>query len=467
MMKRVFPFILIATLTWAVVACGGQNENTQSSAATDDALLAEAPTAVPTEPPRVVVTKVEEVPPTATDTPPETMAEEESTPEPTATATSTPTVTPVPEEWLTPAPQAPDVEQPPYVASECSDRFPCFEDAAAWEERIRVPEGFKASYFAYLPDTEYPDRAQLLTSITFGPDGMLYAATTAGNIYMIDQQGEATLFVEGLIVPTGITFQPGTDRLFVSSRALDRNVDGEAKVSVIENGEIKTLISGLPCCYVAMHGPHGIDFGPDGYGYVGVGARADHGEILDGTGQQDEMRPYEATILRFNPDGSEVEPYAFGFRNPYDISWDVNGNLWATDNGRDEHAEDDVVPDELHLVQPGKQHGYPYYECPVCFGIPDDVELVPTWYEFEPHAVATGITTYRDNVFPGYYNSQFLTLWTALDFAERLMRFSPDGSNGTFATGFAAPIDVTVGPDGALYVADYATGIIFKIEYVG
>jgi glucose/arabinose dehydrogenase len=48
------------------------------------------------------------------------------------------------------------------------------------------------------------------------------------------------------------------------------------------------------------------------------------------------------------------------------------------------------------------------------------------------------------------------------------MRFEPGGTNAsTFATGFAAPIDLTVGPDGAMYVADWATGIIFKIEYVG
>ena len=44
------------------------------------------------------------------------------------------------------------------------------------------------------------------------------------------------------------------------------------------------------------------------------------------------------------------------------------------------------------------------------------------------------------------------------------MRFSPGGEEmSDFATGFAQPIDVTVGPDGNLFVADYATGIIFKI----
>ena len=121
----------------------------------------------------------------------------------------------------------------------------------------------------------------------------------------------------------------------------------------------------------------------------------------------------------------------------------------------------------MFLVEPGGQHGYPYFECDGCFGIPDDVTLVPKFYEFEPHSVATGITTYLDNEFPGYYNSLFVTLWTALPFAERVMRFLPDGSNSTFATGFAAPIDVTSGPDGALYVADYATGIVTKISYSG
>lgn len=466
MSRKTLLFITLLLLV-ALAACRHQGQTVaEPGAVQEEEAVVEAPTPLPTQPPRVVATRPEPSPTPLTSTPAST-PEAEITPEPTATPTTTPTKTPVPDDWLTPAPQAPDVEQPAYVESECSDRFPCFDDAAAWEERIRVPDGFKATYLAYLSDTEHPDRPQLPTSITFGPDSLLYVATTAGNIYSIDQEGNATLYIEGLTVPTGLTFQPGTDRLYISSRALDRNVDGEAQVSVVENGQISTVIDNLPCCYVAMHGPHGIAFGPDGYGYVGVGARADHGEVLDGTGRQDEMEPYEATILRFKPDGSEVEPYAFGFRNPYDLTWDATGNLWATDNGRDEHSPDDVVPDELHLVQPGGQHGYPYYECPVCFGIPDDVELVPTWYEFQPHAVATGITTYLDNAFPGYYNSLFLTLWTALEYAERVMRFSPDGTHGTFATGFAAPIDVTAGPDGALYVADYATGIIFKIEYVG
>ncbi len=418
------------------------------------------PTAAPAETAEPSPTAL---PPTATITntpnPKHTLT---PTPEPTATPTTTPTNTPVPDEWLTPAPHASNIEQAPYAESECSDRFPCNDDVAAWEARIRLPEGFTADYFAYISHSDYPDRAAQLTSLTFGPDGLLYVATAHSGIYTIDQDGQVELYVRDVLVPTGLAFLPGTDRLYVSNRVEDLNVGGEAQVSVIVDGQMETLFDSLPCCYVGMHGPNGIAFGPDGYGYVGIGGRADHGEVLDGSNTQDEMQPLEAIILRFNPDGSEMEPYAWGFRNPYDIAWDAGGDLYATDNGRDGE-----VPDELHLVQPGGQHGYPYFDCPACFGIPDDIEVIDPIYEFQPHAVATGITTYLDNTFPGYYNSLFITLWTAMDFAERVMRYTPDGQISTFATGFAAPLDVIAGPDGALYVADYATGIIFKISYTG
>ena len=461
MLKQYSQLFVIALVLTFVVSCGGQSSQEEQSISQSSEASAQSEETVTARPTALVLTATP-LPPTeeATDAAVSDDATSESTATPSPTATIFPTATAVPAEWLTPAAHAPDVQQPPYVVSECSDRFPCNEDVEAWEERIRVPEGFEASYFAYLPNPEHPDRALQLTSLTFGPDGLLYVATTRGDIYAIDQNGKATLFADGLIVPTGLAFQPGTEKLYISNRVLDLNIDGEGQVSVIENGVISTLFDGLPCCYVGMHGPNGIAFGPDGYGYVGVGGRADHGEILDGSNMPDEMQPLEATILRFNPDGSEVEPYAYGFRNPYDISWDADGRLFATDNGRDGE-----VADELHIVKPGAQHGYPYFDCPACLGIPDDVDLVETFHDFTPHAVATGIVTYLDNKFPGYYNSQFLTLWTAMDFAERVMRFLPDGSNSTFATGFAAPIDLTVGPDGALYVADYATGIIFKIAH--
>ena len=355
-------------------------------------------------------------------------------------------------------PPATGVEQPPYEASACSDKYPCNDDIEGWETRIRVPAGFQAVYHARIDGKP--------TSIAFGPDGRLYVATLEGIIYAVDDAGNVAAYVSGFTVPTGIAFQPGTSKLYVASRAVNQGMGGEARISVVQGGGVTHIIGGLPCCYTGLHSANGIAFGPDGSGYVGVGGRADHGEILvegPDKGKQDELHPLEASILRFSPDGSVVEPYARGFRNPYDIAWDGNGQLYATDN-----APDYGPPEEMHRVIAGGQHGYPWYDCDVCFGAPPDVQLIPPIYQFIPHSAPTGITAYLGNQFPGYYNSLFVVLWSSFPGAQKVMRFGPGGSGASnFATGFAQPIDVTVGPEGSLYVADHATGIIFRIGHTG
>lgn len=411
-------------------------------------------TPLPTQAPTLAITATATISATAEVTGEETgtvTAAPSASPAASGTVTATATVV------AAVAPPATGVEQPPYAASACSDKYPCNDDRAGWEARIRVPAGFKASYYGRVEG--------MPTSITFGPDGLLYIATMQGTIYTMDSAGTPSAYVSGFIIPTGIAFQPGTNKLYVSSRVINQDIDGEAKVSVVQGGGVSTIITGLPCCYTSYHSANGIAFGPDGFGYVGVGGRADHGEILVGPneGQQDELHPLEAAILRFSPDGSTVEVYSRGFRNPYDIAWDGNGQLWATDNTPDYNP-----PERLHRVVAGGLHGYPYFDCDVCFSPPPGVTVIPPAVTFLPRSSPTGITAYLANQFPGYYNSLFVTLWSAFPGAQKVMRVGPGGSSpSNFATGFAAPIDVTVGPDGSLYVADWATGIIFQIRYTG
>jgi glucose/arabinose dehydrogenase len=414
--------------------------------------------------------------PSVTIEPAETKAPERPTEPPTATIIASPTQAPVqiqPTATATniPATATPDfppaahisVEAAPHAPSECSPDYPCNDDIAGWESRISVPPDFSSTYFSRVGGRP--------TTMTAGPDGMLYVAVITGTIYTVNGDGESEIFFEGLNVPTGMAFQPGTDNLYVSSRIKDDFVDGEGQISVIKDGDISPVITELPCCYIGMHGPNGIVFGPDGYGYVGVGGRADHGEILFGpeSGDQDKLRPLEASILRFSPDGKLVEAYARGFRNPYDITWDASGRLYATDNGRDGDRElSDEPPDELHEVIPGGEHGYPYYECANCFGIPEGVDVISPVHELIPHGAVAGITAYLDDEFPGYYDDLFLVLWSAFEGAQKVQRVGRERSQiSDFATGFAAPIDIVVGEDGNLYVADFATGIIFQISYTG
>jgi glucose/arabinose dehydrogenase len=396
--------------------------------------------------------------PPSPEQPPATLIPPSSpTPQPTQAPTSPPAPTETPSPTPTSAPFM-ELEQAAYAASACSDKYPCNEDVAGWEARLRLPPGFEGVYFSHVGGNP--------TTLTFGPDGLLYVAMQSGEILIVDEEGEFELYVEGLDTPTGMAFLPGTSDLYVADRLANSSIEGESQVSVIRDGRFEQLFGGIPCCYVYMHAANGIAFGPDGYAYMGVGSRSDHGEILPGrpgAGEQDVLHPWEASILRFDPLGAETMVYAQGLRNAYDLAWDADGRLFATDN-----APDYGPPDVLHLIVPGGQHGYPWYDCDGCFSAPDDVELVQPLYEFMPHAAAAGITVYIAGQFPGYYNNILVALWSAFEGAQKVKRFGPGGEPaGDFATGFAAPIDLEVGPDGSLYVADWATGIIFRISYMG
>ena len=445
-------FTLLLTTLLLLAACGGTAEPPAPLAITAE------PTRVPETAANLIAGITSTPAPTATPLP-------TSTPlPPPPTATAVPTATPDPFRLIPHTPPAGQTEpfipygevtQPPYAESSCSDKYPCNDDIPAWEARIRVPAGFSAAYFAHL-------EGQQPTNMDFGPDGLLYVATQGGHIFTLDDTGQATLFYQGLIAPTGLTFRPGTNQIYISSRVIEDNANGEAQISVLEDGLLTPLITGLPCCYAFMHGPHSIVFDTAGWGYVGVGAKADHGEIL-GTNDPAELEPYEAGILRFSPDGRTVEKYADGLRNPYGLAIDSQNQLYANDNGPDYGP-----PDEFHVIVPGGHHGYPYYDCSVCFPRPAGLTSVPTNFEYAPHSSPTGMVAYLANQFPNAYNNVFSTLWSAFPEAQRIVRHGPNGQGAeTFATGFAAPIAVTVGPDGSLYVADWATGIIFRIWYSG
>ena len=466
-------FLLIAILFLA--ACGGGAGPTAAPPPTEEIAAAPAATAEPTDTAAPLPTATDNPtntpapePPTATAPPtaaPNTEAEPTATeeteetavpetePTETAVATTEPAPEPTGETAVTPtaASQPPPAVDPGEVPPVTDNAYPDNNDKAGWENRINVPAGFTVTYVGRIEGRP--------TSMDFGPDGLLYIASQEGNIFTMDSAGNVATFASGYDTPTGIAFRPGTSQLYVADRLKNENVGGESQISIVGQGQ---LVGGLPCCYTYFHAANGIAFGPDGMGYIGVGGRADHGEVLDGSGRQDELDPLEASILRFNPDTGELSVYARGFRNPYDIAWDANGTLWATDN-----APDYGPPEEVHRVVPGAEHGYPWYDCDVCFSPPPGVEVLPPTYTLVPHSSPTGITVYKASQFPGnYYNNKFVTLWSAFVGAQKVVRLA-DGPPQNFATGFAAPIDVVVGPDGSMYVADWATGIIFKISYTG
>lgn len=84
------------------------------------------------------------------------------------------------------------------------------------------------------------------------------------------------------------------------------------------------------------HGMSGLEMGPDGRVYWGIGDIGFHGEDQEG---KIHKYPNRGVIARSNPDGSDFEIFAMGVRNTHEFVFDEYGNLISVDNDGDHRGE--------------------------------------------------------------------------------------------------------------------------------
>jgi glucose/arabinose dehydrogenase len=201
--------------------------------------------------------------------------------------------------------------------------------------------------------------------ITFLPDGSALIAqrdkatvlllTAHGKIREVGHVEGVTPTSEGGLLGLAVSPSYATDRTVYAYLTTD---DDNRVVTMPFDGErlgaATPILVGIP--RGEIHDGGRIAFGPDRKLYITTG------ETGDSTLAQDRTS-LGGKILRVNPDGSipRDNPFpgspvwSYGHRNVQGIAWDSKGRLWASEFGSD-------FWDELNLIKPGNNYGWPIGE---------------------------------------------------------------------------------------------------------
>lgn len=340
-------------------------------------------------------------------------------------------------------------------------------------ELIKLPPGFSIEVYAKgIPNAR---------AMALGDKGTVFVGNRKENkIYILTDKNQdykvdniytiADIFKTP---PNGVAFKDGSLYIGEIGRVLriDNIEDGPgpSMTPVVVTDRLPTN---------AWHGWKVIRFGPDGKLYLPVGAPCNVCIKRD---------PRFATMMRMNPDGSDLEIFARGIRNSVGYDWDPRTDeLWFTDNGRD-NLGDDLPPDELnHAPRAGMHFGFPY-----CHGgdVPDPrfgkkracSEFTPPVQKLGAHVASLGMRFYRGDMFPEQYKHQIFIAehgsWNRSKKSGYKISLVQLKDNKAvvykdFAIGWkqgesvwGRPVDVMNMPDGSMLVSDDYAGAVYRITY--
>ncbi|MGH7313345.1 MAG: PQQ-dependent sugar dehydrogenase, partial [Candidatus Rokuibacteriota bacterium] len=290
-------------------------------------------------------------------------------------------------------------------------------------------------------------------ALAFAPDGRLFITERPGRIRVLgdgrlDPKPVATLPVaargEGGLM--GLALDPEfakTGRLYVCYTMSKRGslVNRLAVLTFREGraGDERVLVDDIPGATV--HDGCRVKFGPDGRLYVTTGDAAE-------PRLAQRLASLAGKILRYNADGSVPADnpfpgspvYTLGHRNPQGLAWDGAGRLFASEHGPSGFPGGH---DELNLIRPGRNYGWPeVYGRAGREGFDDPVleSGSRTW-------APSGMAILGDAAYIAALRGQrLLRVGLAADGSVTGVSSLLEGTYGRLR-------DVVVGPDGALYVA--------------
>lgn len=325
------------------------------------------------------------------------------------------------------------------------------------------------------------------------PNGDLLVTERPGRMRIVTSAGDVGEPIEGLPdVQTGdqaglldVALGPDfeSDRMIYFSYSEPRGDEGNAtsvaRARLTEDGrsleQLEVIFRAMPAYDGRLHFGSRLAFHPeDGTLFITLGERSD----LVMRPQAQDLASHMGKIIRINADGSVPDDNPFlddadalpeiwtlGHRNVQAAAFDRENRLWIVDHGPQ-------GGDELNLIQPGLNYGWPlvtfgeeYSGEPIENAVTEREGYESPVYYWDPVIAPSGAQFYSGDAFPGWQDSLFVGGMKD----TRLVRLTIEGDRVTGEEHLLADRgqrvrDVRQGPDGALYiVTDEADGELWKV----
>ena len=344
-----------------------------------------------------------------------------------------------------------------------------------------------------------------ISDIKNAGDNRLFVIEQLGYISIIDSAGfvlpDYFLNIHHKVSPTtfspgneqgllGLAFSPdyATDGYFYVNYT-DKNGTGNARNTVIARYQVDPANPNLAdttseeiLLYIFQpypnHNGGAMEFGADGYLYIGLGDGGSSGDPGDRAQNLDSLL---GKVLRIDVSGSNgytippsnpfvagggaPEIWAYGLRNPWKISFDrANNNLWISDVGQNIWEEINMQP---AASTGGENYGWRCYEGNHPFNTtgcqPISAYVAPVYeYSHGPTGgcAVTGGYVYRGLDFPAMQGYYFYS-----DYCNGVIYALAPNFTSTTAGSFPGTMFTTFGENnaGELFVGSQSNGTIYRI----